>query len=320
MSTRSPSPAERPRFTSASGRRAGRRGRRGHHQPPQLRRLGQLPALRGRQAGLLRHRSGHPEPWIPRRSRPRSGRRRPGSCRSTSSATRPTCRRSRELASEQDLGMLEDACQALGAHRQHGPQDRHRRAISPLRLLRQQADDDGGGRHPRHARQGGRGARQAASATRAGHRTWTRSSTIASGSTTGSPTYTRRSGSRSSSGSTRCSTRATTSRPSTASGSPSSAPRPPASTRNHDIVLPCENRGDERRSWFVFVRPAAGGKPTATRVIASLERAAASPPRPTCPASTCCRPIASASASGAASSRSRNGSLSARSRCPSSPR
>ena len=33
---------------------------------------------------------------------------------------------------------------------------------------------------------------------------------------------------------------------------------------DHDIVLPCENRGDERRSWFVFVRPAARRAPTAT--------------------------------------------------------
>ena len=65
------------------------RGRRGRHQPPELRRLGQLPALRGRDAGLLRHRSGHPQPRSRRgRGRGRGETRPPGSCRSTSSAIR----------------------------------------------------------------------------------------------------------------------------------------------------------------------------------------------------------------------------------------
>jgi perosamine synthetase len=44
---------------------------------------------------------------------------------------------------------------------------------------------------------------------------------------------------------------------------------PAGEHENHDIVLPCENRGDERRGWFVFVVQL----PTATdreAVIASL--------------------------------------------------
>ena len=74
-----------------AGARLGAR-RRGPDQPLQLRRLGQLPALRGGEAGLLRRRPGHPQP----RPGGRRGRGRasgPGaSCRSTSSATRRRCR------------------------------------------------------------------------------------------------------------------------------------------------------------------------------------------------------------------------------------
>ena len=76
------------------GARLGR-GRRGRHLAVLLRRLGQLPALRGRDAGLLRRRPDHPQP----RSRRRPGRRSASGpracCRSTSSATRPRCRSSR---------------------------------------------------------------------------------------------------------------------------------------------------------------------------------------------------------------------------------
>ena len=49
-----------------------------------------------------------------------------------------------------DLGMLEDACQALGAHDSTGKKIGTERQPRHLRLLRQQADDDGGGRNPRH--------------------------------------------------------------------------------------------------------------------------------------------------------------------------
>ena len=70
------------------------RRRRGRHDPVQLRRLGQLPALRGRAPGLLRHRPAHAQ-HRPRGRGGRGGRAdQRASARSTSSATRPTCRRS----------------------------------------------------------------------------------------------------------------------------------------------------------------------------------------------------------------------------------
>ena len=72
--------------------------------PLQLRRLGQLPALRGRAAGLLRRRPRDPRPR-PRRRRRRDHRaHRPGSCPSTSSATRRRCpswRRSRPVTASE---------------------------------------------------------------------------------------------------------------------------------------------------------------------------------------------------------------------------
>ena len=90
-------------------------GRRGADQPVQLRRLGQLPALRGGDPGLLRHRPGHARP-------------RPGAARAAvgerTAGLLPVhifgypardARSWRRLADERDLGMLEDACEALGA-------------------------------------------------------------------------------------------------------------------------------------------------------------------------------------------------------------
>jgi perosamine synthetase len=44
---------------------------------------------------------------------------------------------------------------------------------------------------------------------------------------------------------------------------------PAGENENHDIVLPCENNGDERRSWFVFVVQLPQGADR-TAVIASL--------------------------------------------------
>ena len=64
------------------------RGRRGRHVAAQLRRLGQLPALRGREAGLLRRRPGDARPRSRRRPRRRWASARRGSCPCTSSATR----------------------------------------------------------------------------------------------------------------------------------------------------------------------------------------------------------------------------------------
>ena len=74
-----------------AGARLGR-GRRGPDQPLQLRRLGQLPALRGRPAGLLRRRPGDAQPRPRRPPRRRSASAPRASCRSTSSATRRRCR------------------------------------------------------------------------------------------------------------------------------------------------------------------------------------------------------------------------------------
>ena len=51
-----------------------------------------------------------------------------------------------ELAARHGLGILEDACEALGAVDSRGRRGRHPRQSRHLRLLPQQADDDGGGR------------------------------------------------------------------------------------------------------------------------------------------------------------------------------
>ena len=90
------------------------RGRRGRDQPVQLRRLGQLPPLRGRAAGLLRRRPGHPQP--------RSGGRRGGGRRAHGrDPAGPHLRLpGRHAGARGDrrrhgLGILEDACEALGA-------------------------------------------------------------------------------------------------------------------------------------------------------------------------------------------------------------
>ena len=89
--------------------------RRGRHDAVQLRRLRQLPALRGRAARLLRHRPAHAQhrPAAAARGRDRAHDR--ACCRCTSSATPPTCRPSSELAAERGLWLVEDACEALGA-------------------------------------------------------------------------------------------------------------------------------------------------------------------------------------------------------------
>ena len=107
------------------------RGRRGRHLAVQLRRLGQLPALRGRDAGLLRRRPGDAQP------RPGGGRGRdrrahrgpapgrhprlPGRDRRSSSGSPPSA----------GLGLLEDACEALGARDPEGRLGRVRAATSP---------------------------------------------------------------------------------------------------------------------------------------------------------------------------------------------
>ena len=110
-----------------------------------------------------------------------------------------------KIASERGLGMLEDAC--AGARR--GRPRAARRSARPGNIAtfafyanKQMTTGEGGVlvTPDREVAE----ARRAASATRAARRTWTRSSTIASASTTGSPTCRPRSASPSSSGSTSC--------------------------------------------------------------------------------------------------------------------
>ena len=100
---------------------------------------------------------------------------------------------------DRGLGVLEDACEALGAARRRRAIGRRARQPRDLRLLRQQADHDRRGRHARRRRRRARRARCAASATRAGRPTWAGSTTTAWASTTGSATCRRRSASPSSS-------------------------------------------------------------------------------------------------------------------------
>ena len=56
------------------------------------------------------------------------------------------------------LPIVEDACEALGAVHADGPRGRHARASGRVRLLRQQAADDGRGRHDHARRRGAEGA------------------------------------------------------------------------------------------------------------------------------------------------------------------
>ena len=97
----------------APGRARARR--RGRDDAVLVRRLGELRALRGRDAGLRRHRSRH--------AQPRPGRGRGGDHaahegdprRCTSSATRPSSPSCEAIAERHGLALVEDACEALGA-------------------------------------------------------------------------------------------------------------------------------------------------------------------------------------------------------------
>ena len=155
------------------GRAAARlgRGRRGRHLAVQLRRVGQLPPVRGRGAGLRRRRSGHAEPRPGRGGSGGRGARRPGSCRSTSSATRRRCRSSRSWRTRRGLGVLEDSCEALGAVDADGRSRRRARQPRDVRVLREQAAHDRRGRHDRPAlgRRGRDAAQRAEPGPRRGH-------------------------------------------------------------------------------------------------------------------------------------------------------
>ena len=234
------------------GRRRGRR--RGRHDAVLVRRLGQLPALRERQAGVLRHRPAHAQhrPRPPPRRRSPSAR--PACCRCTSSATRPTCPRFERLAAERGLWIVEDACEALGAD------PRRRRAGRRARQPRRCSASTRTSRSPR-ARAAPwsaptRPPRSAStpSATRAARPTWAGSTTTGSASTTASTTSPARSASRSSSASTSCS-------PARARVA---ALYSEALADVEELELPCPDADGDRRSLVRVRRAAAAAASTAT--------------------------------------------------------
>ena len=151
-------PAPRP------ARRRHRPGRRGDRPVLHLRRDGQLGGADRRHAGLRRHRA-RPLLPAPTAVRPRSPSARPRSCRSTSTATRPTWTPSR-VADEHGLRVFEDAAQAHLAHLAGRP-GRHLRRLRDVQPLPHQEHDLGRGRHGRRARPTRSPARSGCSATRA---------------------------------------------------------------------------------------------------------------------------------------------------------
>ena len=182
------------------GDRGRRARRRGDHVAVLVRRLGELRHLRGRDAGLRRHRPADAEP-------------RPGRGRGRDHAADEGDRRRRHLRlplrarrAARDLrpprprprrGRLRGARRPL-----QGPPARLARPPRDLGLLPEQADHDRRGRR-RHDRLGGASTScSCRCATRAGSRPRAGSSTAASASTTGSTTSRRRSASGSSRSST----------------------------------------------------------------------------------------------------------------------
>ena len=158
------------------------------------------------------------------------------------------------LAAANGLGILEDACEALGAVDARRAAGRRARQPRHLRLLRQQADDDGRGGDGRPLLARGRGSPALASATRAAPRTWAGSTTAGSASTTGSATSPPRSASPRSRSSTACSSAARRSPPPT----PSASPRSTASRPRSPAAAPSGAAGSSTRSG-------SPPRPTATR-------------------------------------------------------
>ena len=110
-----------------------RRGRRGHHDAVQLRRVGQLPALRAGHAAVRRHRGGQPGhrpgPGRARRDEPDEGdparpRLRPAVPDRADRGARPR---------DHGLSIIEDACEGLGStpRRTTARRLRRRRPSSP---------------------------------------------------------------------------------------------------------------------------------------------------------------------------------------------
>ena len=161
--------------------------RRGDHVAVLVRRLRELRDLRGRDARVRRHRLADAEP------RPGGGRGRDHraharrSSRSTSSATRASWTSCTRSASRHGLVLIEDACEALGAHYKGAPIGSHGPPRG-VRLLPEQADHDGRGRDGHDSLRGGVAAPASRSATRAAPTAAAGSNTRGSGSTTGSTT------------------------------------------------------------------------------------------------------------------------------------
>ena len=257
-----------------AARRGRRGGRRGRHHAVQLRRVGQLVLYEGARPVFcdIDPRTLNIDP----RRRPR----RPSRERTTGAAAGAHLRlpgrhaRARALAAERGLWIVEDACEALGASHGDG---RGRRARQPggVRLLPEQADDDGRGRHASTLRRRRSRSGSTPSATRAARPTWAGSTTTGSASTTASRTSPARSASPSSSGSTRCSPTARA----------VAALYSEALAGVEGLELPCPDAGGDAPRLVRLRRPAARAASTATRRSARCARAA-STPSPTCRRST----------------------------------
>ncbi len=169
------------------------------------------------------------------------------------------------LAAKHGLGILEDACEALGAVDSEGRKVGARGNLATFAFYanKQMTTGEGGMIVPRDPTRPPACAR---SATRAGPSTWAGSTTTGSASTTASPTSPPRSASPRSRSSTRCSSGARAWRSCTRSGW----------GRSRALRTPIPARGTELRSWFVYtVRLPQGADRDAT--IARLaERGVAS--------------------------------------------
>ena len=147
------------------------------------------------------------------------------------------------IAAGQDVALVEDACEALGAVHGDGHLVGTRGHLSVFAFYpnKQLTTGEGGASSDRGPRRRRRASTP--SATRAARRTWTGSTTTGSASTTGSRTSPARWGWPSSSASTPCWL----------------AARELAElyTRRfagvEGIGLPCADEGGDRRSWFVYV-------------------------------------------------------------------
>ncbi len=283
-------------------------GRRGRHEPAELRGVGELPAVRGGGAGLLRHRPAHAEHGPARPRPPRAGRAPPGCCRCTSSVTRPTWRRSRRLARARGLGVVEDACEALGAVDAAGVRvgARGNPAAFGFYANKQLVTGEGGMLTCRR-RAVLEQVRSERNQGRADDMDWLSHDRLGFNYRMSDVT---------------------------AALGVAQVERLDALLAERDrvarlyrerlaaiegLVLPCEDAGRERRSWFVFVVQVPEERRPRRRDRARWPRRA-SPPRPTCRASTSSRSTASGSASGAGSSRSPSGWRRGRWRCRSSRR